>query len=872
MRTESKSVDIKYKFKGKTVRFGLLNYFIVLFAFILFHKSAETLFNKTFVDLLFSKVESVWINDLVFIISLVFVLRFYIKRFSNYVVSKNLSWTILICALIYIYYRFVSDIWTFTPVSFFNSIAYTDLIFVFAIGNTVILLRNLKTVVLPANGKDSFIDDESLGKNKEDELGYRNYADSIADKIKSSNFEKAFAIGINGKWGLGKTSFIDLLKRQLHHNNLLLVDFNPWNSHSPDAIIKDFFETIHEAIRPYHSSLARLMVTYADKLVSINDSEVSKTIQGTVSAISGHESLSSLYKDINDALKRLNKKLVIFIDDLDRLDKTEIVEVIRLVRNTANFHNTFFVVAYDRNYIAQALSEHNPYNHEAFLEKIFQIEIVLPYFDKDILKRKLAEKLKAAFPVEIHKEIDEEISGTALFNSVYLNEWLYSLRDVSRLANSLIVNLNKLIGEIEFSDYVRLEILRMKYASVYHLLFQRPGEFFTSANNNPRNEFTYQLKKIQTSHQEPKDSEFPDAKTVLEVHLQKNRKALSLPENEISRVLSLINEIFGGDAAYRHRSRSHLSVIYPSKFFRYSAFRLLEGNLSEIEFSKARASDQNEFNVEIEKWVKNGLGSDVKRRFSQVKDYDNKEDYEKIITAIFFLANLKSKSKKSNEVRIVDYDSDDLHTKLWDTEKIIEKYYSSSGGAEEFKTFVMKFFINAKLPFLFEADLIRHLIRNFTESFIISQKELNQIAIGYFEQYCNSIIDFDNNIYTLFHCCNMTEKVYDTPNSFHRVDFIPQEAKDIIKNVISKFLDRFLIEFIRVEPFDAKSYSISDFPAGIFGNWDAFEDFLNKQESQNWKYLDEFKKLFQLFKATNFKSWIKFDFKDIPTDQKFNRG
>jgi len=50
-----------------------------------------------------------------------------------------------------------------------------------------------------------------------------------------------------------------------------------------------------------------------------------------------------MFKEINDSLKKINKKIVIFIDDLDRLDKEEVVEVIRLIRNTANFHNTFFV-------------------------------------------------------------------------------------------------------------------------------------------------------------------------------------------------------------------------------------------------------------------------------------------------------------------------------------------------------------------------------------------------------------------------------------------------------------------------------------------------------------------------------------------------
>ena len=336
-----------------------VNYVIFLFAYIIFHKPIESFISKTFVEYLFSEVDSNIANDIVYIVLLLFICRFYYVRRKNYVASENVTLSIILITLIYFYYRFISSVWIFTPVRFVSFISYSDLIFIIAIGNVNLWLKNKKEINLPENGGEAFLDDESLGKIKADELGYAGYAGKLAEKIKASNFDKSFAIGVNGKWGLGNDS-------------LIAVDFNPWNSHTPDAIIKDFFETIQEVIRPYHSSLARLLVLYANKLVSINENTITKTIQGSVNAFTGNESLNSIFSDINAALKKIQIKIVIFIDDLDRLDKEEIVEVIRLIRNTANFHNTFFVVAYDRNYIVQALQSHNSYNHEQFLEKIFQ--------------------------------------------------------------------------------------------------------------------------------------------------------------------------------------------------------------------------------------------------------------------------------------------------------------------------------------------------------------------------------------------------------------------------------------------------------------------------------------------------------------------
>ena len=86
------------------------------------------------------------------------------------------------------------------------------------------------------------------------------------------------------------------------------------------------------------------------------------------------------------------KKLIIFIDDIDRLDKSEVMAVIKLIRNSANFFNTIFVVSYDKEYLTNAITSISDQG-EIFLEKIFQVELNPPSFDKDILKKELINKI-----------------------------------------------------------------------------------------------------------------------------------------------------------------------------------------------------------------------------------------------------------------------------------------------------------------------------------------------------------------------------------------------------------------------------------------------------------------------------------------------
>lgn len=311
--------------------------YIILASITVLHKPLENILSNSVVKYVFGEVETVWYNDVIFGGIVIFSIIYVVNRFKNYNPSINILSFLTLVTLVYCCYRFFYPIWNFTTFTYLPCFAYSDVSIIVCLLNLLFLIpvKTTKRV----NGENSLFDDEPIGETKKDELGYTVYANSLAEKISSSNFEKAFAIGINGKWGMGKTSFIQLIKRKLTGDNIIEINFNPWNSNSPKAIIQDFFETVQESIRPHHSSLSRLLISYSNKLVSLNDNTVTQTIQTSVSTLTGFESLSSLFDEINKALSTIDKKLIVYIDDLDRLDKEEVVEVIRLIRNTANFYN-----------------------------------------------------------------------------------------------------------------------------------------------------------------------------------------------------------------------------------------------------------------------------------------------------------------------------------------------------------------------------------------------------------------------------------------------------------------------------------------------------------------------------------------------------
>ena len=154
-------------------------------------------------------------------------------------------------------------------------------------------------------------------------------------------------------WGHGKTSIFDLIKRNLN-SGVIIVDYSPWYATNADNIIPSFFTSIVTATKNYSLRLSRELKKYAKLLFSVSDNVFNQSISNLFDVIVNKEN-DRLFNKIEELIKEINKKIVIFIDDLDRLQKDEIVQVVRLIRNAANFSNTVFVVAYDRAYIKMLL-------------------------------------------------------------------------------------------------------------------------------------------------------------------------------------------------------------------------------------------------------------------------------------------------------------------------------------------------------------------------------------------------------------------------------------------------------------------------------------------------------------------------------------
>lgn len=809
--------------------------------FIVFHKVFEDVISETFVKHVFSQAQSNLVNDIIIGISTGIIISWIVRKISaRPVISPNVL-VIWICIIgLYSWYRFSESPWTFTSLFAFSGVKYLDLIYI--PGAFYILLFFFNGRNHSSDAASGFIEDLPLEENEPDILKYENYCKQIAEKINNSTFRKSFAIGVTGEWGSGKTSFMHLIKRNLKHQ--IIFDFNPWSSQNPAGITLDFFNTLSRHLSPLHSSVSKELLEYGNSLIAgFNNDFIS-----SFKVFNKQTSISERYELINGILKKVGKQVVVFIDDVDRLDEVEVQEVVKLIRNTANFYNVVFIVGYDRNYLIKSVSKINKHRSEFFLEKIFQLEISLPHFESKIIRQKLIELLIKGLGEDMRSEIEELVKEARFLSDNILDKFIVTIRDVNRLVNSTVLDFVPIKGEVLFSELFYLEILKMKFPSVYELIHRKQSEFFEPKQEG-FNRYAFKLKAIQVQNRVQDLS--------LESYLNTHKDQLSIDAIHIGQVIDLIKILFPSSPVYSKKER-HLSIRYPSNFSKYFAMRLLDGDLSEIDFVNARNSSQQDFNAYISTIVSKGLGWSLRDRFEEIRFFDSREDFEKVINGIFHLARQRGKTP-FGEDRTLGYSGEDLYDKLYNKDnRLRNKFF---GTDESLKDFVLSNFKNASRPYLVEGSIVKDLTnRTFLEDFPLSQEELESIVIEYFDEYLKGEKEFTATVWWLYNNCHF-KKYNLNGGTYYSEEYIIPRAKELFVNFVKQHDPKIFLEsIIDYDVANGDQLFISHRVEQLFESWDSFYQYLESFNEEEFGYIKEYKQFFLALKEKNFKERVKFNF------------
>jgi hypothetical protein len=255
-----------------------------------------------------------------------------------------------------------------------------------------------------------------------DLLGRGPFVDSliralVADKLDDSGnvvgrYSTGYVVGLTGRWGLGKSSVLNLLEKKLDDMNFVVVAvFNPWLFNGRDELVTGFFNALRSALGNSSSEDARKLLSSIDRywgainfaghsvaaVIDVNGASGAATAvwRSLVSRLKGAvpkpipRTPEQEKESLEDKIRELNWSVVVLIDELDRVEDDEVRAVAQLVKALGDIKGISYLVSYDPDRVSEALGkgdspEERRQSGERYIEKIIQHPIPLrPLFPTD---------------------------------------------------------------------------------------------------------------------------------------------------------------------------------------------------------------------------------------------------------------------------------------------------------------------------------------------------------------------------------------------------------------------------------------------------------------------------------------------------------
>lgn len=335
------------------------------------------------------------------------------------------------------------------------------------------------------------IPDDPISSKENDLLHRYPLAARIAGMLNNFKADQSIVIGIEGDWGSGKTSFINLILEELSQNTNQVIRFNPWNFSDQNELIKDFFNSIINSIKSsddqHGEKKAKEIRHYSEKLLKHSDFHFAPEISflkvfkfklGEWSKRRSDEPLEKQKASVNALLKKLEKRIVIVIDDIDRLDSNETKLIFKLVKITGNFSNTIFILAYDRRRVCERIKE-NGVEGEEYLKKIIQVSFGLPIPDSKDLVKILTTDLDKTIQ-GIDEKYWDDVRWGNLFHGGF-KEIFPNVRDIKRFISGLGLDL-EIVGKDEINpiDFIGIEAIHVVAPETYIIIRNEKAAFINT--------------------------------------------------------------------------------------------------------------------------------------------------------------------------------------------------------------------------------------------------------------------------------------------------------------------------------------------------------------------------------------------------------
>lgn len=176
-------------------------------------------------------------------------------------------------------------------------------------------------------------------------------------------------------------------------------------------------------------------------------------------------------KTLEKELMKINRKIIVIIDDIDRLTNIQIRDIFQLVKQVTDFPNVIYILVMDRNVVQRVLTAvHEIDDGNEYLEKIIQILLGSSKLSKEKLNNIFLNQLETILKnTSIEVKIDNSYWNNIFTNCI--SPYINNLRDVNRILNTFQFKYEVLQQETSFDDMIVITTLEVMEPKLYKWIF-----------------------------------------------------------------------------------------------------------------------------------------------------------------------------------------------------------------------------------------------------------------------------------------------------------------------------------------------------------------------------------------------------------------
>lgn len=351
--------------------------------------------------------------------------------------------------------------------NFLNTPELLVVLFIYYAVYLISLLPRLnKKIVNEPKKEESVFTEASLIKYYVLDDDQKRIVDFIQDIIKKSN-ENYLSIGLNGKWGSGKSSITNGLKDKFREYEY--IEINLWNIPSPNDSVKELKNEISNFINKAFLSISNKELSYFNSFISNFNDKIGLILSLIFGYTTNVDSKEILESKISKTLYLLRKKkLIIIFDDIDRIPTKNINFYLKQIAYISELKNVISITNIDINAIENKIYSFEKQQDDKkinetinFLDKIFSVRVNTPFNHNSIRLYFNNSFDKWAINIKILKFEDAKEVLDDIFYFINHNPNIFeSYREVKKVFNDLTTYFSAFNRQkIKIRNYIPTEIV-----------------------------------------------------------------------------------------------------------------------------------------------------------------------------------------------------------------------------------------------------------------------------------------------------------------------------------------------------------------------------------------------------------------------------